>query len=112
LPHIVVLEIYEENAYAFNNKPITFTINDAKYKLDSAIIRDQSKSHFCATLTVENKQMAYDGMSFHRLEYMEWKNKLNNKFFQWEFEGSNNYDGQPMKWNFTKCYQMLMYYRI
>lgn len=112
LPHIVVLEIYEENAAAFDNKPITFTINNEKYKLDSGIIRDKTKSHFCATLTVEGNQMAYDGLSFHRLEYMDWKNKLNNKNFDWQFEGSTDYDGKPLEWNFTKCYQMLMYYRI
>jgi len=112
LPHIVVLEIFDENAGSFNNKPITFTINNAKYKLDSAIVRDKTKSHFCATLTVEGKQMAYDGLSFHRLEYMEWKNKLNNRNFNWQFEGSTNYDGTNLMWNFMECYQMLMYYRI
>jgi hypothetical protein len=112
LPHIVVLEIFDENALSFNNKPITFTINHAKYKLDSAIVRDKTKSHFCALLTVEGKQMAYDGLSFHRLEYMEWKNKLNDKNFNWKFEGSTNYDGVSLIWNFTECYQMLIYYRV
>lgn len=112
LPHIVVLEIFDANAASFNSKPISFTINNAKYKLDSAIVRDKSKSHFCATLTVEKKQMAYDGLSFHRLELMEWKNKLNNKNFDWKFEGSTTYDGKPLVWNFTDCYQMLIYYRV
>ena len=37
-------------------------------------------------------------------------NKINSDF-SWQFEGEM-YDGQLMKWNFTKCYQLLMYYRI
>jgi hypothetical protein len=51
-------------------------------------------------------------MSFSRLVPLEWKNKLNSKEFTWQFEGSNNSDGTPLQWNYTKCYQLLMYYRI
>ena len=54
--------------------------------------------------------MAYDGASFHRLVPLNWKNKI-NKDFSWQFEGEA-YDDNPMKWNFTKCYQLLIYYRI
>jgi hypothetical protein len=55
--------------------------------------------------------MAYDGMSFHRLESLEWKEKLNTNF-DWRFEGTTDYDGSPLVWNYTKCYQMLIYYRV
>jgi hypothetical protein len=112
LPHIVILEIFEKHALVFNKKPITFTINNAKYKLDSTVVRDISKQHFCATITCENKEYAYDGASFTRLTSLEWKNKLNSSNFTWKFEGTSNHDGSPLEWNFTKCYQLLIYYRI
>ena len=111
LPHIIVLEVYDEMAKEFNKKPISFIINEAKYQIDSTVVRDISKQHFCSTITCEKKEMAYDGMSFHRLESLEWKEKLNSNF-DWRFEGTTDYDGSPLVWNYTKCYQMLIYYRV
>lgn len=111
LPHIVVLEVYDEVASEFNKKPISFTVNEGKYEIDSAVIRDVSKQHFCATLTCEGKEMGYDGMSFHRLVSLDWKQKLNANI-NWQFEGTKDYDGTPLEWNFMKSYQLLMYYRV
>ena len=110
LPHIIVLEVYDEVAEKFNKKPISFTVNEGKYVLDSAVVRDISKQHFCSTITCEGKQMGYDGMSFHRLVPLEWKEKLNSNF-NWQFEGTTDYDGSSLEWNFTKSYQLLTYYR-
>jgi hypothetical protein len=112
LPHIVIIEILEKQAATFDKKPLSFTINNARYKLDSTVVRDTTKQHFCATITCENKEYGYDGMSFSRLTKLEWKNKLNSKNFTWKFEGSNNSDGTPLEWNYTKCYQLLLYYRV
>jgi len=112
LPHIVILEIFEKDAKFFDKKPLTFTINNAKYKLDSAVVRDTTKQHFCATITCENKEYGYDGASFSRLTPMDWKNKLNSGTFTWKFEGTANTDGSLLEWNFTKSYQLLIYYRI
>ena len=111
MPHIIVFEIYDENAGDFNKKPFSFTVNNAKYEIDSAVIRDTTQQHFCATITCEGKQMGYDGASFHRLVPLEWKHKMNANV-NWQFEGTKDYDGTPLEWNFTKCYQMLMYYRV
>jgi hypothetical protein len=111
LPHIIVLEISDKDAPIFNTKPISFNINEATYMIDSASIRDISKRHFCATLTCDGKEIAYDGMSFHRLEPFEWKHKMNSDY-NWQFEGTKDIDGSPLLWNFTKCYQMLIYYRV
>ena len=111
LPHIIVLEVYDEEASKFNKKPISFTINNGKYAIDSAVVRDISQQHFCATITCEDKEMGYDGMSFHRLVPLKWKNIMNTNI-NWKFEGTNDYDGTPLKWNFTKSYQLLMYYRV
>lgn len=112
LPHIVIMEIFEKDATTFNQKPLTFTINNARYKLDSSVVRDTTQQHFCSTITCEKKEYGYDGMSFSRLTPLEWKNKLNSPGFTWQFEGSNDNDGTPLQWNFTKCYQLLIYYRI
>lgn len=107
LPHIIVLEMYDNPTQIDTNKLITFNINKAKYQLDSAVIRDTSKQHFCATITCNKKEMGYDGMSFHRLVPLKWKQLL-NKDANWTFKDT----GADLVWNFTKCYQLLMYYRI
>ena len=117
LPHIIILEVFDGinktagESGKTTNKPRSFFVKGAKYMLDSCIIRDTTQQHFSATLTCDNKQMAYDGMSFHRLVPLEWKQYINSDFF-WGFDGSNNSDGTPLKWNFTHGYQMLMYYRV
>ncbi len=111
MPHIVVLEVFHHNAKSFDRKPISFTINDAKYQIDSAVVMDVSRQHFCSTLTCEGKEFGYDGYSFHKLEPLEWKDKLNTDF-EWYFEETNKYAGKNIIWNFTKSYQMLIYYRI
>ena len=111
LPHIIVLEVYDEFASEFNKKPILFSVKDAKYQIDSAVVRDISKQHFCSTITCEGKEMGYDGASFHRLVPLAWKNIM-NKDMDWEFEGTKDYNGKMLKWNFMKSYQLLMYYRI
>jgi hypothetical protein len=110
LPHIIVLEVYDDKAITFNKKPRSFMVNEAKYILDSSVVRDTTGQHFSATITCEGEQMGYDGMSFHRLVPLTWKDKL-NKDFTWEFEGSNDLDETPLRWNYMKSYQLLMYYR-
>jgi hypothetical protein len=111
LPHIIVLEVYKTDSKEFNTKPLTFKIKNASYKLDSSAIIDKSGQHFCAHITCEGKEYGYDGMSFHRLVKMKWKNKLNTDF-NWQFEGTNDSDGTPLEWNYTNGYQLLMYYRV
>ena len=109
LPHIIILEFYDGQNKIIKSKEIM--IEGAKYILDSCVIRDTTHQHFSASLTCDNKEVAYDGMSFHRLVPMNWK-KYINADFSWGFEGSNNSDGTSLKWNFTKSYQMLIYYRV
>jgi len=117
IPHIIIIEIYDgvNNTAGLSgittNKPRSFLIKGVKYSLDSCIIRDTSQQHFCCTLTCENKEMAYDGMSFHRLVPLTWKKYINSNYF-WEFEGSNDLDDNSLKWNFVHGYQMLIYYRV
>lgn len=111
LPHIIILEFYDGESGKTTNKPRNFFVKGAKYSLDSCVIRDTTQQHFSANLTCENKEFAYDGMSFHRLVPLEWK-KFINSDYTWGFEGSNDSNGNPLKWNFTQGYQMLIYYRV
>lgn len=109
-PELFIIEILDNDANKILREE-EIRLGNIKYKLDSAVIRDISKQHFCATLTCEKKEMGYDGMSFHRLIDFKWKKNL-NKNYNWIFEGTIDNNGSHLKWNFTKCYQMLFYYRI
>jgi len=60
-----------------------------------------------------NKKTSFElngGMSFHRLTYMDWKDKINTDF-KWQFKGSED-GGKLLTWNFAKGYYMLIYYRV
>lgn len=109
LPDVIILEFFNDDAPT-TNKETSFKLNGAKYSLDSCIIRDTAKNHFSSLLTCEKKEMAYDGMSFHRLTYMDWKDKINTDF-RWQFKGSKD-EGRLLTWNFAKGYYMLIYYRV
>lgn len=109
LPDVIILEFFNDDDPT-TNKETSFTLNEAKYSLDSCIIRDTAQNHFSSLLTCEKKEMAYDGMSFHRLTYMDWKDKINTDF-KWQFKGSED-EGRLLTWNFAKGYYMLIYYRV
>ena len=47
----------------------------------------------------------------NRVVSLDWKQKLNTNI-NWQFEGTKDYDGKPLEWNFTKIYRLLMYYRV
>lgn len=110
-PHVIILEIYDKSSSELADKPTRFSVNNITYALDSSVVRDIEKQHFCATLTCEGKEMGYDGMSFHRLVPMKWKDKI-NKPLKWEFQGSNNLDGTPLEWSYRSSYHLLIYYRV
>ena len=93
------------------NKQTEFSIHGANYVLDSCVIRDMTQQHFCATLTCEGIEMAYDGMSYNRIVPMEWKKYINTDF-TWKFDGSYDTDWSSLKWSFLHGYQMLIYYRV
>ena len=82
LPHIIILEFYDGQNKIIKSKEIT--IKGTKYLLDSCVIRDTTHQHFSANLTCDYKEVAYDGMSFHRLVPMNWKKYINTDF-SWGF---------------------------
>ena len=120
LPDIVVLEFMDEKssnrpfrADERSNKPADFFLSDGdksgEYRLDSAIVRDNRKKHFCSLITCSREQFGFDGMSFSRLTPFKWKGLI-NKEKTWAFSGSNS-DGKPLQWSFRNGYQLLLYYR-
>ena len=56
--------------------------------LDSAIIRDTIRKHFCCLMTYNNKECGFDGISYRRLSLFDWKDYL-NKDEEFTFQGSN-----------------------
>ena len=82
------------------------------YKLDSAVVRDTKKKHFCCVLEIGGKQCGFDGASFRKLSEFNWKPLLNSDK-DWTFEGST-WGGttKDILWNFKNGYQILFYYRI
>ena len=111
MPHIIVIEIDDEPSKKIKNRFLKFKVSGAKYALDSCVIRDKTKQHFCTLFMCEGNEVAYDGQSYHRMVPMEWKKNI-NRDINWKFEGSLNTDGKLLEWNFLKGYQMLVYYRI
>lgn len=109
-PHIIVLSIMDTESKLITNKLKEFTVGDYKYILDSSVVRDDEKEHFCATITCDGKEFGYDGASFHRLVKMNWKNNL-NKDKKWKFKGTERGPGDPLYWSYMNGYQMLIYYR-
>ena len=106
IPHIIIIELFEGSR---ENRPLNFIIRKGeeqiKYKLDSSIVRNISKEHFCAMITCEGEEMGYDGISHSRMVPMKWKEWLNTDTI-WKFKGNS------MKWSFLESYQMLYYYRV
>ena len=115
-PEVIVIEISDKASKSVL-KNISGLLKPTKsgseqYILDSAIIRDTEKRHFCSVLEIGKKQCGFDGASFRKLSEFKWKTLINSDK-NWTFEGSN-WDGssKSINWNFRNGYQLLFYYRI
>jgi len=115
VPEVVIVAIHDEMSkkHRFDKREISSTIHNATYKLDSAIVRDTDRGHFCALLQVGKDECGFDGASFRKLSKFNWKKHLGENT-EWTFEGSNwnNVQGDPIMWNFRSGYYLLFYYRI
>ena len=106
-PHMIILNVFK---YEITTQTLVkFKINNIKYVLDSASVINDTSEHFSCCLTCEGKEMAFDGLSFHRIVPLQWKKNL-NKNIGWGFKGSED-EGVPLIWNFQTCYHQLIYYR-
>ena len=108
VPHIYVASVQFSESTQKNDIPKTFIVKHDgkkyKYKLDSAVVMDTMRNHFCALLTCNGVQKGFDGASFKRINDFKWLPLLNMDK-NWTFEGSSN------TWNFKDSYQLLFYYR-
>jgi hypothetical protein len=120
IPKVIFLEIQDGPSRLFDTpKKLEFTVDRKNisnrknvqpgkkysYKLDAAVLRNTSKGHFSAYITVNGVDYGFDGVSYSRLEKFNWKSKL-NKNTQWRF--AEQYETY---FNFNKGYQLLIYYR-
>ena len=114
IPDIIILEDFESGTHY--DKSYTLTKNNSRYKymLDAIIItnkghiKPQANSHFVSVLTINGREYKFDGDSYSKLSSYKWKNMINtNK--DWKFVENPNYHEE--KYNFTKGYKILFYYR-
>jgi galactose-1-phosphate uridylyltransferase len=61
-------------------------------------------------LNQQKKKKKQNFLNLNQVDYLKL-DKI-NKNYNWQFEGTTDYDGTPLEWNFTKSYQLLMYYRV
>ena len=115
IPDMIIIEDFESNSkfdleYKFNIKNEKYI-----YKLDAIIITNKdhfdknANSHFVSVATINKKEYKFDGSSYSKLSQFKWK-KLINKNKDWTFKENHNY--YPEKYNFTKGYKLLFYYRV
>jgi hypothetical protein len=113
LPDVVILEYLQDNYTTVKRESFSVKTSggrEIEYALDSAIVRNNKKHHFCAVLTCNGEEYGYDGVSFAKLSPFKWRKNL-NKNKNWTFEGSTS-GRQRMLWNFEKGYSLLFYYRV
>jgi hypothetical protein len=121
LPEMVVFQFFEKDCehmlYKENIQLVDPRGKVGWYRVDSCIVRDTKKVHFCAVLTVNGKQYGFDGASHTRLSPFDWREQLfasDGEVRDWTFDGSN-FDKDPsnqIKWSFSNAYHLLFYYRV
>ena len=116
IPDIIIINDMEskshyDNEYYFKN---ILSNKSYLYKLDSIILtnkgffKPKTNKHFVSVCTINKKGYKFDGDSYSRLSRFEWKDLINvNK--DWDFVENKNYISE--KYNFTKGYKILFYYR-
>jgi len=86
-------------------KKLIYNFGNLQYKLNSAGIRDTKQEHICGCLTINGDEYIYDGENHTPLYKKKWTHLLNkNKTFKITPDILEKY-------NFTKSYQCLIYYR-
>ena len=115
IPDIVIIEDFQSGTL-FDN---TIKLRDAQnntynYVLDAIIITNKdhfdpkANSHFVSVLTVNKEEYKFDGSSLSKLSRFEWK-KMINQDKDWTFKEDPEYE--PERYNFTKGYKIMFYYR-
>ena len=115
IPDIIVIEDFESTSHFETGYTIKLDQNIYNYSLDSIIITNKdhfdknANSHFVSLATINKKEYKFDGSSYSKLSLFNWKSLI-NKNKDWTFKENPNY--YPEKYNFTKGYKLMFYYRI
>lgn len=59
--------------------PNVFEVGNVQYILDSALIIDDDREHFCCFITVNGADYGFEGISHSTVQRKEWKQYINNK---------------------------------
>ena len=109
LPHIIVAEYYDTAHYIKKRKsfniPTEFEYKDAKWVLDSAVLRDKDARHFSSYITCNGESYLFDGGALNKFRPHDWKKYINTNE-KWK-------TGPRLTeiFSFHKGYQLLFYYR-
>jgi hypothetical protein len=115
IPDIVIIEDFQSGTLFDNTIKLTDAQNKTyNYVLDAIIITNKdhfdpkANSHFVSVLTVNKEEYKFDGSSLSKLSRFEWK-KMINQDKDWTFKEDPEYE--PERYNFTKGYKIMFYYR-
>jgi hypothetical protein len=115
IPDIVIIEDFQSGTLFDNTIKLTDAQNNTyNYVLDAIIITNKdhfdpkANSHFVSVLTVNKEEYKFDGSSLSKLSRFEWK-KMINQDKDWTFKEDPEYE--PERYNFTKGYKIMFYYR-
>jgi len=112
---IIIIEDFQSTSTYETSYTLMSSSNEViTYVLDSIIITNKdhfdpaANSHFVSLLTVNSQEYKFDGSSLSKLQRFNWKKMINtNK--NWNFKENPKY--VPERYNFTKGYKIMFYYR-
>jgi hypothetical protein len=115
IPDIIIIEDFQSTSTYETSYTLMTNSNEViNYVLDSIIITNKdhfdpaANSHFVSLLTVNSQEYKFDGSSLSKLQRFNWKKMINtNK--NWNFKENPKY--VPERYNFTKGYKIMFYYR-
>jgi hypothetical protein len=115
IPDIIIIEDFQSTSTYETSYTLMSSSNKViNYVLDSIIITNKdhfdpaANSHFVSLLTVNSQEYKFDGSSLSKLQRFNWKKMINtNK--NWNFKENPKY--VPERYNFTKGYKIMFYYR-
>lgn len=115
IPDIIILEDFQSGTKFDTSIKLTDARNNSYlYILDAIVITNkdhfdpEANSHFVSVLTVNKLEYKFDGSSLSKLSRFNWK-KMINENNDWTFKEDPEYE--PEKYNFTKGYKIMFYYR-
>tara|TARA_Y100000389_G_scaffold181633_1_gene197457 strand:+ start:93 stop:932 length:840 start_codon:yes stop_codon:yes gene_type:complete len=112
-PDVIVIEQDDEAQKVLNHRMTeTFYGQPISYKLDSIVVRDVKKRHFCALLTCNGKGFGFDGASFQRMMPFDWIERALINQEAWSFKGSVwGGTNKQIVWKMSSSYALAFYYR-